>query len=147
MSLTARRWLTPGLYNCGWFGGTIPAAAVTFGTNSIDSNLSWQIPLILQAVGCCIVLCSVWFIPESPRFHMMQGRFEEARNFLIKYHGNGDPNSKLVALEYAEFMDTIKQDGIDKRWWDCECECVADADSQTALSSAPTVVAGGWLRS
>ena len=35
----------------GWFVGSIPASIVTFGTNYITSNLSWQIPLILQAVA------------------------------------------------------------------------------------------------
>lgn len=48
-----------GFYNCGWFGGSIPAAAVTFGTNYIDNNYSWRIPLILQAFACLIVIISV----------------------------------------------------------------------------------------
>ena len=109
-----------GFYNCGWFGGCIPAAAVTFGTNNLDSNLSWQIPLILQALGCLIVLFSVWFLPESPRFLMLRGKHDEALSFLIKYHGGGDPNDKLVALEYREFQEGIQLDGIDKRWWDCK---------------------------
>ena len=39
---------------------------------------------------------------------------------LIKYHGGGDPDDKLVALEYREFQEGIQLDGIDKRWWDCQ---------------------------
>ena len=107
-----------GFYNCGWFGGSIPAAAITFGTNYISSNLSWQIPIILQAFACCIVMICVFFIPESPRFLMANGKTDEAIDFLVKYHGGGDPNSKLVALEIAEFRENIMLDGIDKRWWD-----------------------------
>jgi len=107
-----------GFYNCGWFGGSIPAAAITFGTNNLNSNLSWQIPIILQAFACVIVMCAVFFIPESPRFLIANGREQEALNFLVKYHGNGDQNSKLVALEIAEMVEGIKLDGIDKRWWD-----------------------------
>jgi len=105
----------------GWFGGAIPAAAVTFGTNYINSDYSWRIPLILQAFACCIVILTVFTIPESPRYLMANGREEEALNMLIKYHGGGDPNSKLVALEIAEFREAIVQDGSDKRWWDCKC--------------------------
>lgn len=75
-----------------------------------------------------VVICSVFFIPESPRFLMANGKEQEALDFLVKYHGGGDRNSKLVALEYAEFKEGISQTGSDKRWWDCECTgagCVA----------------------
>ncbi|WVR07897.1 hypothetical protein IAU60_004940 [Kwoniella sp. DSM 27419] len=107
-----------GFYNCGWFGGSIPAAAVTYGCNNLDSNLSWQLPLILQAFACVIAMIGVWFIPESPRYLMANGREEEAVDFLVKYHGNGDRGSKLVILEIEEMRENIKMDGIDKVWWD-----------------------------
>ena len=68
----------PGFYNCGWFGGSIPAAIITYGTNYIDSDYSWRIPLILQAFSCIIVIVSVFFIPESPRWLMANGREDEA---------------------------------------------------------------------
>lgn len=107
-----------GFYNCGWFGGSIPAAIVTFGTNNINSPYAWRIPLIGQALACVIVLVSVFFIPESPRYLMANGREEEALAFLVKYHGNGDPNSRLVRLEIEEMREGIRVDGIDKTWWD-----------------------------
>ncbi|WWC73874.1 uncharacterized protein I206_107846 [Kwoniella pini CBS 10737] len=107
-----------GFYNCGWFGGSIPAAAVTYGCNNINSNLSWQLPLIFQAFACLIVIVGVWFIPESPRYLIANGREDEAFQFLVAYHGGGDPNSKLVALEIEEMRENIKIDGTDKVWWD-----------------------------
>ncbi|KAI6382224.1 hypothetical protein MCOR25_000813 [Pyricularia grisea] len=107
-----------GLYNCGWFGGSIPAAAVTFGTNSINSDLSWQLPLIFQAFACLIVMVGVFFIPESPRWLMTQGRESEAIDFLVKYHGNNNRESRIVLLEVEEMREGIRQDGIDKVWWD-----------------------------
>ncbi|EPE10840.1 mfs lactose transporter [Ophiostoma piceae UAMH 11346] len=107
-----------GFYNCGWFGGSIPAAAVTYGTNYIDSDYSWRIPLILQAFACIIVISSVLFLPESPRYLMANGRDTEALDFLAKYHGNGDPSSRLVMLEVEEMKENIRQDGIDKNAWD-----------------------------
>ncbi|WVF68283.1 hypothetical protein IAT40_003048 [Kwoniella sp. CBS 6097] len=107
-----------GFYNCGWFGGSIPAAAVTYGCNNINSNLSWQLPLILQAFACVIVMIGVFFIPESPRYQMANGQVDEAVDFLVKYHGSGDRSSRLVALEVEEMKENIKMDGIDKVWWD-----------------------------
>jgi hypothetical protein len=97
-----------------------PAAAVTFGCNYIDNNFSWRIPLILQAFACTIIIVAVFFIPESPRWLMANGRRDEAYAFLAKYHGGGDMNSKLVQLEIAEFEEGIREDGSDKQWWDCE---------------------------
>lgn len=75
--------------------------------------------MIIQAFACVVVLFGVWFVPESPRFLIANGREEEAVAFLIKYHGNGDPNSRLVQLEVDEMKDGIRQDGIDKRPLDC----------------------------
>ncbi|GAB1310672.1 Lactose permease [Madurella fahalii] len=107
-----------GFYNCGWFGGAIPAAIVTFGTNYMGNDYSWRVPLILQAFACVIVLCAVFFLPESPRFLMANDREDEAIEFLVKYHGNGNPNSALVRLEIEEMREGIRQDGVDKVWWD-----------------------------
>ncbi|CAK7232413.1 hypothetical protein SCUCBS95973_008252 [Sporothrix curviconia] len=109
-----------GFYNCGWFGGSIPAALITYGCQYINSDWSWRLPLILQCFTCLLVLASVYFIPESPRFLMSRGRYDEAVAFLTKFHGNGNPNSRLVLLEIEEIKDNLRQEEIDKAsaWWD-----------------------------
>ena len=91
------------------------------GTQYIKSNLSWQIPLILQAYSCLFVMVFVFFIPESPRWLMAKGREDEALTFLIKYHGDGNPSSPLVELEMEECRAAMVQLARDNRpWWDCE---------------------------
>jgi len=107
-----------GFYNCGWFGGSIPAAGITLGTSNMQSDLSWRLPLIFQAVPSMIVICAVWFLPESPRWLLANGYEKEAHAFLTKYHGNGDPDNVLVQLEWEEFERNIAIDASDKRWWD-----------------------------
>lgn len=117
-----KRWIWAdlflGFYNCGWFGGSIPAAFVTFGCSYMSTNWAWRLPLLLQCFACFVVLASVWFLPESPRYLMANDREEEAVAFLVKYHGNGNPASRLVLLEVEEMKDNIKQDSFDKVWWD-----------------------------
>jgi len=107
-----------GFYNTGWFGGSIPAAAITLGTSFIKSNWSWRIPLIFQCVPAGVVCLVVFLLPESPRWLMAQGREEEAKAFLVRFHGAGDPNSPYVTLQWQEFRESIELEGTDKRWWD-----------------------------
>ncbi|TDL29522.1 general substrate transporter [Rickenella mellea] len=105
-------------YNCGWFGGSIPAAGITLGTQKIKSNLSWRLPLAFQAVPSVVVVFCVWFLPESPRWLLANERDDEAMAFLTRYHGGGDPNHPIVLLEWQEFKENIAIDGADKRWYD-----------------------------
>lgn len=39
---------------------------------------------------------------------MYKDRHTEALAMLTKYHGNGDPNSELVSLEYEEIRQTLE---------------------------------------
>jgi hypothetical protein len=64
----------------------------------------------------------VFFIPESPRYLMANGKEDQAFDFLVKYHGNGDRDAPLVRLEMAEWREQISQTGADKKWWDCESD-------------------------
>lgn len=101
-----------------WFGGSIPAAAITLGTQNINSDLSWRLPLIFQCVPAFIVIFVVWFLPESPRWLLANERDEEARAFLTRFHGGGDPNHPVVEVEWREFKESISITGGDKRWYD-----------------------------
>ncbi|KZS89392.1 putative MFS lactose permease [Sistotremastrum niveocremeum HHB9708] len=120
------------LYNTGWNGGAIPAAAICLGTSGLQSNWSWRIPLILQALPAFIVCCVVWFLPESPRYLVANSRDKAAYDFLCgglrnlslkirpSHTGNNDHNNPIVQLQMKEFKEKIRIDASDKRWhaWD-----------------------------
>ena len=65
-----------------------------------------------------MVVIFVWLLPESPRWPIANSKIDKAREVLIKYHGEGNPNSKLVELELEEMQEAIELEGSDKRWWD-----------------------------
>ena len=47
-----------------------------------------------------------------------QDRPDKAKEILVKYHGDGNPDSPIVALEMAEMQQVVSSTGSDKRFWD-----------------------------
>ena len=89
--------------------GTVIAAWVLFGcTGYIDSSWGWRIPYIIQVPMALAILIAVQFMPETPRFLLGKGKEDEAFEFLVKYHANGDPTDPLVLFEFEEMKTTIK---------------------------------------
>lgn len=88
-------------------------------SNFIQSNASWQIPLVLQCAACLVVLSLVAFVPESPRFLLAVGKGEQAHAMLTRFHGGGDPDNALVQLELHEMKTAIALDNQTvEAWWD-----------------------------
>jgi sugar porter (SP) family MFS transporter len=99
------------------FGGLLGAITTRF-TLHFNDNMSWLIPVWLQIIPSSIIVLSVWFLPESPRWLYTHGSTEKAFDFLTKFHGEGDRNNPFVRLQIAEFESDLDLNGSDKRWWD-----------------------------
>ncbi|KAJ6544360.1 general substrate transporter [Mycena capillaripes] len=104
------------MYNSCFFIGSIPATGAMVGTQTMNSTWAWRLPLMLQIVPPIIVMASVWFLPESPRWLMSRGRTEEARQILIDYHSNDGQSNAVIELEMAEFQDQIEVKREDAFW-------------------------------
>lgn len=96
------------------FQGSILATSSVYGAHKhlSDTNLDWRLPLWLQMVCPGLVCCVILFFPESPRWLIGKDRHEEAREFLIRHHANGDPDHPLVALEMAEMTESLRNDPV-----------------------------------
>lgn len=119
ISHPAYRGVMMGLYNGCYFIGAIVSTWLEYGlVNDTKGEINWRLPMATQACPCVIVLACVWFLPESPRWLMSRGREEEARKFLVKYHGEGDPEHELVRIQMDEMKSAINTAGSDKKWYD-----------------------------
>ncbi|KAF1846445.1 major myo-inositol transporter iolT [Cucurbitaria berberidis CBS 394.84] len=96
------------LFNASYFVGSILAAAISIRTTGIVGNWSWRVPSLLQICPSILQICTVYLLPESPRWLVSKDRDDEAFAVLVKYHAEGDANSVLVQAEMAQIRSTIK---------------------------------------
>ncbi|KAK9311389.1 general substrate transporter [Lipomyces starkeyi] len=104
-------------YNTSIVLGYVIGAWATFGCYRINSQWSWRLPTLIQVVPSAYQFCLIFFCPESPRWLIAKGRLQEARDILIKYHGECDPNSELVAFECAEIQQVIAKEAENNMTW------------------------------
>ncbi|POR36981.1 Lactose permease [Tolypocladium paradoxum] len=104
-------------YNTSIVLGYVIGAWATYGCFKIPNQWSWRLPTLIQIVPSAYQLCLIFFCPESPRWLIAKGKVEKAREILIKYHGECDPNSELVAFECAEIQQVIGKEAEQNITW------------------------------
>lgn len=110
----------------------------------MPGHTSWLLPIWLQMLfpGLVVLLC--WFLPESPRWNYCNGKQDQAKDFLIKYHGNGNPESEWVKLQMFEYESHLEIDGADKRWWDYRALFRNRSSVYRLLTNCFTALFGQW---
>ena len=75
-----------------------------FFTSNINS---WRAPIALQMVPAAVLLSGLYWMPESPRFLIRNGRKEEAWATISRLHA--DPNDDSYDFAKREFYQIQKQ--------------------------------------
>ncbi|KAH3685264.1 hypothetical protein WICPIJ_003738 [Wickerhamomyces pijperi] len=98
-------------YNICWYLGAVFASIVTYLTRLIHDNYSWRIPSYLQALFPFIQILLLWFVPESPRYLVANGKTDRAREILVRHHIGGsteEADQEFVDFEMKEIEASLE---------------------------------------
>ncbi|KAJ6109949.1 hypothetical protein N7486_002184 [Penicillium sp. IBT 16267x] len=92
VGITASQWIDFGFYYLG------------------ASSVSWRVPLVIQVPLAVMVMAIVFFMPESPRWHLRKNNVEEAQE-IIGILRDADPRSERVLSEVAIIQASLEMLG------------------------------------
>ncbi|KAK7978745.1 aldehyde dehydrogenase [Apiospora saccharicola] len=88
------------------------AAVITERTSKIHGDDSWKIPIAIIFAFPALALSLAWLLPESPRWLLRQGRFEQAVESLYYINGaDKDYPAEQEALLIKDMMDNAPTKG------------------------------------
>ncbi|GAB7352019.1 hypothetical protein MBLNU459_g2535t1 [Dothideomycetes sp. NU459] len=110
-----------GIFGACFQVGSLVMSGALIGLDTLSGNWSWRIPILLEMIFPVIVCSLIYLItPETPRYLVKKGKYDEARKVIAKYHttsGNLDePLVNVVISQIDESIENEKQ--ITTAWWD-----------------------------
>ncbi|KAF7714583.1 MFS-type Sugar/inositol transporter [Penicillium ucsense] len=110
----------------GFFGacfqvGSLGCLGAMIGLSNLSGNNGWRVPLILEALFPTIVCSTIYFLtPESPRYHVMRGNRQKAKEIVAKYHTTStDINEPVVEIVVSQIEESLENDRTGFRdFWD-----------------------------
>ncbi|CAJ2511006.1 Uu.00g066310.m01.CDS01 [Anthostomella pinea] len=97
------RGITFAVYQIQLSVGSIVGAATDYGTHTINGRRAYQIPLAIFFAAPTIQAMALFFFPETPRWHMVQGKEDKAEVALLQLR-----NPNIDELEFQAELNEIR---------------------------------------
>ncbi|KAL1745558.1 general substrate transporter [Schizophyllum fasciatum] len=82
---------------------------VTYGFSFLDGDISWRFPLAFQLIFSVILLGTVPWLPESPRWLLSHGQETEGLAILAALEGNGaTADDTFIIEEKEEIVEAVR---------------------------------------
>jgi SP family sugar:H+ symporter-like MFS transporter len=101
--------------------GILVAYCFSIATRSADhAGANWRIVVALGWVWALILGIGILFMPESPRWLIYRGRYDEAKRSLARVRGCS-VNSDHVEYAFSEILTDVKKEEADGEgtWLEC----------------------------
>lgn len=96
----------------------IIASACALGFNSVKASYQWRLNFGIQTFFGVVLLVSLYFLPESPRWLMENRRESEASDILRRLHHSKDDPSDIVArAEITQIRSQIEAERESSSSW------------------------------
>ncbi|KAK0648090.1 general substrate transporter [Cercophora newfieldiana] len=97
-------------------GGSAIGLLIANATNNMDSKLCYQIPLYVLYAMPAVVVATIFFLPESPRWLLLNGKEEEALKALT-WIRNGAYDKLALQSEFEEMRLNALHDLENQSLW------------------------------
>ncbi|KAK5946686.1 hypothetical protein PMZ80_000829 [Knufia obscura] len=115
--------------------GIMLASVVTYGTQNYTTSASYRVPIGIQFAWALILGVGLFFLPESPRYHVRHGDLEKASHALSRVRGTPETSS-YIKEELAEIvanheyeMQAVPHTGYFSSWTNCFKGSIRKPDS------------------
>ncbi|KDQ51112.1 hypothetical protein JAAARDRAFT_185381 [Jaapia argillacea MUCL 33604] len=100
--------------------GIFVSYIIDLGTHTISGSASWRIPVGLQMLWGLILLSGIFFLPESPRHLLGNGREEDARKVIAEMNNMPlDDPFVTEQMEELEYGIKAENEGGKATWMEC----------------------------
>ncbi|KAF7557232.1 hypothetical protein G7Z17_g847 [Cylindrodendrum hubeiense] len=89
-----------------WGGGILLSSGVIRAVASVEGNLGWQLPFVLQWVWPIPLLIGAYLSPESPWNAVRRGKIDLAKQSLIRLRQDGPEHEQAIEATLANIRHT-----------------------------------------
>lgn len=91
-----------------WGAGILLSSGVVRAVTTLDGNLGWQLPFMLQWVWPLPLFIGAYLAPESPWNAVRRGKIEQARHSLMRLRQDTPQRQREVEATLAYIQHTTE---------------------------------------